>query len=193
MNGSSLGLLVEGLVAGLLLVTIGYCMLLNRRLKRLRADEASLRATIAELVHATEIAERAITGFKETAAECDRNLSNKLRQADRFSRSIEKQVELGGKVLNRLSRISELARSHGLVERGDAPAAPAARPQQAGDVVRPVAMRPGHGQPPHPGQPGGGHRDAAGAAQAPVRPQARAETADRPRPAVAAGMGGRAA
>lgn len=128
MSGSSLGLMIEGLVAVLLLVTIGYCVVLNRRLKRLRADEASLRATIIELVHATEIAEKAISGFRETAAECDRNLANKLRQADRFSRSIEKQIELGGKVLNRLSRISELARTHGLVERSEEPAAPTQAP-----------------------------------------------------------------
>lgn len=117
MSGSSLGLLIESLVALLLLVTIGYCVILNQRLKRLRADESSLRETITELVRATEIAERAIEGLKQTAVECDRDLTNKLRQADRYSRSIEKQVELGGKVLGRLSRISELARGHGLVER----------------------------------------------------------------------------
>jgi hypothetical protein len=110
--------MIESLVAVLLLVTIGYCVVLNRRLKRLRADETSLRETIAELVHATEIAERAIEGLKETAVECDRDLTNKLRQADRFSRSIEKQVELGNKVLGRLARITELARGHGLVEKG---------------------------------------------------------------------------
>jgi hypothetical protein len=125
VSGSYLGLMIEGLVAILLVVTISYCVVLNRRLKRLRTDEASLRATIIELVHATEIAEKTIAGFRETAAECDRNLASKLRQADRFSRSIEKQVELGGKVLNRLSRISELARTHGLVERAEASAVPA--------------------------------------------------------------------
>ena len=35
----SLGLMIETLVAILLLLTIGYCMLLNKRLKRLKADE----------------------------------------------------------------------------------------------------------------------------------------------------------
>lgn len=122
MSGSSLGLLIESLVAVLLLVTIGYCVVLNRRLKRLRADESSLRETIAELVRATSIAEQAIEGLKGTVVECDRDLTNKLRQADRFSRSIEKQVELGGKVLSRLSRITELARGHGLVEPARTPA-----------------------------------------------------------------------
>ena len=34
----SLGLIIESLVAVLLVLTIGYCMLLNARLKRLKAD-----------------------------------------------------------------------------------------------------------------------------------------------------------
>ena len=33
------GIAIESLVAILLLLTIGYCMLLNSRLKRLKADE----------------------------------------------------------------------------------------------------------------------------------------------------------
>src|SRR6267143_377253 len=54
----ALGLAIESLVAVLLVLTIGYCMLLNARLKRLKADEHSLKAVIAELITATEIAER---------------------------------------------------------------------------------------------------------------------------------------
>ena len=60
----SLGMAIERLVAILLMLTIGYCMLLNKRLKRLKADEHSLKATIGELITATEIAERAIGGLK---------------------------------------------------------------------------------------------------------------------------------
>ncbi len=134
MSGSMMGLMIEGLVAVLLIVTIGYCVLLNQRLKRLRADESALRETIVELVRATEIAERAIEGLRQSAAECDHDLTTKLRQADLFCRTIEKQVDAGGKVLNRLARISELARGRGLVEReaapaGRQPAAPVAQPQ----------------------------------------------------------------
>ena len=58
------GLIIEILVAILLAMTVGYCMTLNRRLKLLKSDEHSLRATISELVTATEIAERAIGGLE---------------------------------------------------------------------------------------------------------------------------------
>jgi hypothetical protein len=39
--------MIESLVALLLLLTIGYCVLLNHRLKRLRAHELSLKVTIS--------------------------------------------------------------------------------------------------------------------------------------------------
>ncbi len=66
-----LRLMIESLVAILLLLTIGYCVRLNEQLKRLKADEQRSRATIAELITATEIAERAIAGLKTTVREGD--------------------------------------------------------------------------------------------------------------------------
>ena len=58
-------------------------MLLNTRLKRLKADEHSLKATIAELITATEIAERAIGGLKHTVRDVNENLGNQLTSAGR--------------------------------------------------------------------------------------------------------------
>ena len=90
-----LGLIIECLVAILLLFTIGYCMLLNRRLKLLRADEGALRATIAELVTATEIAERAIAGLKVTAQECEFGLGERLARAERVSADLDRKLGAG--------------------------------------------------------------------------------------------------
>ena len=80
----SFGIVIESLVAVLLVITIGYCMLLNKRLKRLKADEHSLKATIGELITATEIAERAIGGLKHTVRDVNENLGSQLdgRDAD---------------------------------------------------------------------------------------------------------------
>ena len=57
-----LGFFVEGTVAILLVITVAYCFLLNRRLHRFRADEHAFRTVIGELITATETAERAIAG-----------------------------------------------------------------------------------------------------------------------------------
>jgi hypothetical protein len=104
------GLIVETLVAALLLLTIGYCMLLNKRLKRLKADEQSLKATIGELITATEIAERAIGGLKMTVRDCDQNLGAQLAMANEMSDRLKKQTLVGEEVLHRLSRIALAAR-----------------------------------------------------------------------------------
>jgi hypothetical protein len=97
-------------VAILLLLTIGYCMLLNSRLKRLKADEHSLKATIAELITATEIAERAIGGLKLTVRDVNVNLGNQLTAAEQMSQQLKKQLVQGDDVLRRLSRIAIAAR-----------------------------------------------------------------------------------
>jgi hypothetical protein len=125
----SFGLVIESLVAVLLLVTIGYCTLLNRRLKRLKADEHSMRAMIAELITATEIAERAIGGLKVTVRECDENLGAQLTAGTALSAKLAKQVTAGDAVLNRLTQIALAARPTG-AEAPAATAEPVAVPAQ---------------------------------------------------------------
>ena len=112
------GLIIEILVAILLAMTVGYCMTLNRRLKLLKADESSLRATISELVTATEIAERAIAGLKLTVEECELGLGARLRSADRFTADLDRSVAGGKELLDRLTQIvtaggGSIARSAG--------------------------------------------------------------------------------
>jgi hypothetical protein len=104
------GVAIESLVAILLLVTIGYCMLLNSRLKRLKADEHSLKATIAELITATEIAERAIGGLKHAVRDVNENLGNRLNSASEMSLQLKKQLAESDNVLRRLSKIASAAR-----------------------------------------------------------------------------------
>ncbi|HEY0329248.1 MAG TPA: DUF6468 domain-containing protein [Rhodopseudomonas sp.] len=106
----SLGIAIESLVATLLMLTIAYCMLLNKRLKCLKADEHSLKATIGELITATEIAERAIGGLKLTVREVNENLRHQIAAAGGLSEQLDKQLSEGDNVLRRLSRIASAAR-----------------------------------------------------------------------------------
>jgi hypothetical protein len=102
--------MIEALVAVLLLITIGYCVVLDKRLRRFRADEHSLKATISELITATEIAERAIAGLKLTVRECDQNLGDRLRTAERFAADITQKIEAGEGILTRLAKIANASR-----------------------------------------------------------------------------------
>ena len=106
----SLGIVIEALVALLLIVTIGYCMLLNKRLQRLKADEQSLKATIAELITATEIAERAIGGLKHTVHDVNENLGMQIATATDLTDRLTRQLVEGDALLGRLSRIAVAAR-----------------------------------------------------------------------------------
>ena len=124
----SLGIAIESLVAVLLMLTIGYCMLLNKRLQRLKADEHSLKATIAELITATEIAERAIGGLKHTVRDVNENLGSQLTAATQMSAHLKNQLAEGDNVIRRLSKIVLAARP---ATEPAAVSAPAASPAKA--------------------------------------------------------------
>ena len=120
-----LGFMIESLVAILLVLTIGYCMLLNKRLQRLKADEHSLKAVIGELVTATEIAERAIGGLKHTVRDVNEHLGVQLSAAHDMSDLLKKQLGEADHVVRRLSKIASAARAP-VDEPVAAPQAPAA-------------------------------------------------------------------
>lgn len=131
----SLGIAIESLVAALLLLTIGYCMLLNKRLKLLKADEHSLKATIAELITATEIAERAIGGLKLTVRDVNENLRTQIASANSLSDQLGKQLAEGDNVMRRLSKIVTAARP----VMTEAPVAPVAQMSSAKAVAAAAA------------------------------------------------------
>ena len=115
------GFLVESMVSILLLLTILYCVRLNNQLRLLKADEQTLRATISELITATEIAERAIAGLKSTMREGEQTLGERLQRVEGLSAEIESQLIAGEALLGRLPRIAGVGRA------ADEPPAPDAR------------------------------------------------------------------
>jgi hypothetical protein len=100
------GYLVEIMVSLLLLLTILYCVRLNRQLRLLKADEQTLRATISELITATEIAERAIAGLKSTMRDGEQNLGGRLERMERLTSELDEQLAAGEDLLTRLTRIA---------------------------------------------------------------------------------------
>jgi Domain of unknown function (DUF6468) len=139
----SLGLIIESLVAVLLVLTIGYCMLLNGRLKRLKADEHSLKAVIAELITATEIAERAIGGLKLAVRDVNENLGNQLTSATQMSEYLRKQLAEGDNVVRRLTKIAIAARPPSAAEAEPGRFVPAGE----ASVATPSAATPGFAAP----------------------------------------------
>lgn len=118
-----LPLTIESLVSILLLLTILYCVRLNNQLKRLKADGTSMQQTIAELMTATETAERAIAGLKATVREADETLGERLKTAEKFSAEMRRNATAGAEVLNRLTQIAG-ARLMGTEPEPEEPAPP---------------------------------------------------------------------
>jgi hypothetical protein len=151
MMGWNLGMVVEMSVAILLAVTIGYCVLLNARLKRLHADRESLKKMVVDLVQATALANAAVMELKTAALEADTKLNERLEEAARFEQALGENVSSGAQLIEKIARITAAARSQPLP---DAPeqAKPESRPQmivepqsRLASALQQLAMRPGIG------------------------------------------------
>jgi chromosome segregation ATPase len=106
----TIALIADVLVGVLLVATIGACIVLSRRIERLKADEGALRRTIGDLVAATDNAERAIGGLKGTLSEADKTLAERLRTAERYAADLASQIAAGEQVLARIAQIVEASR-----------------------------------------------------------------------------------
>lgn len=109
MNGF-FAIAVDLLVAVLLVATIISSVGLSRRMARMRADESAMRSTIADLIVATDTAERAIAGLKSLLGESDRTLSERLRTAERYSEDLATRVHAGETVMSRIAHIVDTSR-----------------------------------------------------------------------------------
>ena len=138
----SLGLIVEGMVAILLATTIGYCIILNQRLKRLHSDRDQLRKMVADLVQATSLANAAVTELKTAAVEADTVLQGRLQEAEKFGIELANHVNAGQQIMDRIAKITTMARSTsaGAPEPKIAEAKPAEGKLQS--ALQQLAMRP---------------------------------------------------
>jgi cell division protein FtsX len=108
--GSVFGLLIELIVVVLLGFTVGYCIILDRRLQRLRADETSMRQTVVDLGMATERAEKAIDGLRSGIRDWESVIGGRIMDAERANGQLQETIHAGDEVLDRISRIVTGAR-----------------------------------------------------------------------------------
>ena len=157
MFGIGLNMVVEGSVAVLLAVTIGYCVILNSRLKRLHADRETLQKIVGDLVQATALANAAVMELKTAALDADNQLSSRLEEAAKFDHTLTQSVATGSQLIEKIARITAAARAQ--MQPEAAAAAPVtqakneARPTPASvepqgrlaSALQQLAMRPGIG------------------------------------------------
>lgn len=136
MFGMSLGLVVEGAVAILLATTIGYCVILNQRLKRLHSDRDTLRKMVADLMQATALANAAVHELKTAALEADTVLNGRLEEAEKFGIELANHVTAGQQLMDKIAKITSLTRNNRPLDDR------LAEPNKVQSALQQLAMRP---------------------------------------------------
>lgn len=136
--GVEISLMLDGLVAALLVATIVYAAILNRKLGRLRADRAEMEQQIARFVECTQRAEASIKHLKAVADEAGQSLQQPIDRAMAVRDELVFMIERGDTLSEKLSGRISAARE----PRADT--APAATPRRDRNP-----RQPGHdGSPP---------------------------------------------
>jgi hypothetical protein len=123
------GLLLDVVVAALLVATIVYATVLNRKLTLLRDNKQEMEALVNRLVESTEHAERGLADLKAAAGEKGDELERRVKEARALADDLGFLVDKGGGLADRLEQQIGQARSAGgrSAPATPEPAAPAPR------------------------------------------------------------------
>ncbi|MCG8508813.1 MAG: DUF6468 domain-containing protein [Rhodospirillales bacterium] len=99
-------LVLDILVAGLLVVTISYAVMLNRRLRTMRQDKSELEKLAVKFADATVRAEESTSRLRKTAEE----LRNGIDKAKSLREDLTFLIDRGASTCDRLEESVRLAR-----------------------------------------------------------------------------------
>lgn len=99
----SLGFLFEGLVGLLLVATIGYCVIVSRKLDQLRDEQRGLRKFILDFSQATMRADHAIKGLRATVQDSEQGLADRISDAKRLLGEFDEKLENAERIMTRLT------------------------------------------------------------------------------------------
>ncbi len=181
-------LILDGVMIVLLLATVIYAFLLNRRLAVLRSDKDALESFIERFTEATAKADSSIRGMRNTAEQCRSMLGDPLSKAEALRDELLFLIDRADKSAERLagsqSSGSDTSVAGGAAQRHAPAAAGDQAPQErpAARRQRPPAAGSGAGPVPNsgPGRDMKGQKGTAGdaAADDEVRSQAERELLD---------------
>ena len=100
----SLGLVLDGVVAALLVATIAYCAILHRRLVALRGSTSDMHRLMADFAKATERAERGIAELGRLGVEVGETLQARTSAARGLGDELQIMTEAGSRLADRLEQ-----------------------------------------------------------------------------------------
>jgi uncharacterized protein DUF6468 len=129
----------DAIVALLLIATIGYSVVLNRRLGTVRNDREKFEVLVRNLNAASHRAESAVAGLRLTAEELSRRLEKKVEEARALADDLTYMIERGGSIADKLANQIRAGRDELKPDLRSEPK-PAAKPQPRDvHIVEPVA------------------------------------------------------
>jgi Domain of unknown function (DUF6468) len=134
----------DAVVALLLIATIGYSVVLNRRLGAVRSDREKFEVLVRNLNAASQRAEAAVANLRVTADELSRRLEKKVEEARALSDDLTYMIERGGNIADRLANQIRAGRDELKPDFRPEPKVSTKPQPQAGNphVVEPVLVRP---------------------------------------------------
>ncbi len=109
----------DALVCLLLVVTISYAAILNRRLSVLRGDRSKLEALVAGLTVAAQRAEAGIAGLKDASEDSGRRLEKEIELARKLRDDLHYMFERGSQIADRLEGTIRARRDEVRIESSD--------------------------------------------------------------------------
>ncbi|MGH7035814.1 MAG: DUF6468 domain-containing protein [Stellaceae bacterium] len=130
-------------VAVLLIATIGYAAVLNRRLTAVRNDRDKFEKVIRELAVSSQRAESAVAGLRLAAEELGKRLDKKVDEGRALSDDLAYLIERGGSVADKLAAQIRAGRDAMKPDLKPEPRLAAPKPELLDDHrVEPVIRRP---------------------------------------------------
>ncbi len=97
-------IVLETLVALLLLVTVIYCFVLNRRLSTLRDSQNEMIKLLDDFSSAMKAAEKGVADFRQASREIGSQLQERVEAARALSDELHVIIESGDDLANRLEK-----------------------------------------------------------------------------------------
>ena len=152
-------LILDILIVILLSATIGFAIVLNRRLSRLRDNKAELDDLVKGFADAAGRAEVSVAGMKETAAKSADMLQKSIERAQTLRDELQFMIEAADSLASRLE--SSVGAHTVRATTGPSPAAIKANARQQAPSAEPGLRAPTPGMPQRPADPPPLRRGAA--------------------------------
>ena len=105
------GMILEAIVAILLMVTVGYCFVLDRRLQALRSGREELQKVVEDLNGSIARAQTTILDLKANAGDTARLLEERVAKAQGLADELALMVQSGNSIAERLADRPSAAKS----------------------------------------------------------------------------------